>query len=153
VDYSESAKTRRGLLPDHQLNVSRKMTISVVEETFEIKKARISVSILSLKDALMILVTDLRNEYRIGNIALATPIADKIGETMPSVAMLLGTGGELLAKVLARRASAKTGRISLSIVGLRETDSETASSIVKAAERIMEKIKDENLHGRIEARK
>jgi hypothetical protein len=58
-----------------------------------------------------------------------------------------------LAKVLARRASAKTGRISLSIVGLRETDSETASSIVKAAERIMEKIKDENLHGRIEARK
>jgi len=119
------------------------MTISIVEEALEVKKAKVSVSILGLKNALIILVTDQRNEYRIGSMALATPVADRIGETLPSVVTLLGTGGELLAKVLARKASANTGRISLSIVGLRETDSETASSIVKAVEKILEKMKRE----------
>nr|MDO8100269.1 hypothetical protein [Candidatus Njordarchaeota archaeon] len=119
------------------------MTIKIAEETFEIKKVKVSVSILSLKNALIILVTDQRNEYRIGSMALATPIADKIAETMPSVVTLLGTGGELLAKVIARKVSANTGRISLSIVGLREIDNETASSIVKAVEKILEKTKDQ----------
>jgi predicted ATP-grasp superfamily ATP-dependent carboligase len=115
------------------------MTIRVVEETFAIKGVKVSVSALGLKNSLIILVTDHRNEYKIGSMALATPIADRIGETMPSVVTLLGTGGEALARVLARKVSASTGKISLSIVGLRETDNETAASIVKAVEKILEK--------------
>jgi hypothetical protein len=114
------------------------MTIKIVEDTFTIRGGRISISALGLKNALIILVTDQRNEYKIGSMALATPIAERIGETVPSVVTLLGTGGETLAKVLARKASASTGKISLSIIGLRETDNEIASSIVKAAEKILQ---------------
>jgi hypothetical protein len=126
------------------------MTIRIVEETFEIKNVKVSVSVLDLKNALIILVTDQRNEYRIGSMALATRIPEIVGETVPSVVTLLGTYGELLAKIVARKAALNTGRISLSIVGLKETDNETASSIIKALEKILDKTMDEPLSQKAE---
>jgi hypothetical protein len=119
------------------------MTIKVVEESCEIKGTQISVSIIHLENAVIILVTDRGNQYRIGTMALATPIGRMTGENAPAAFTLLGTGGELLAKVLAGRTSANTGKASLCIVGLRDDEHETISSILKTVEKMLQRAKSE----------
>jgi hypothetical protein len=117
------------------------MAIQVVEESCEVKGAKISISVINLENGTLILVSDRESQYRIGTMALATPVAHVTGEKVPSTFMLLGTGGELLAKVLAGRISADTGKVSICIVGLKEDEHQAISSILKATERIMEQAK------------
>jgi hypothetical protein len=116
------------------------MTIRFVEESCELQGTKVSVSVISLENATIVLVTDKKNEYRIGTVALAMPITGRIGETSPSILTLFGSGGGLLAKALAGRMSTKMGKVVLSIVGLMDDDLATVSSILGVAEKIMEKI-------------
>jgi hypothetical protein len=111
-----------------------------VEESFEASGAKVSVCVASLENAALVLVTDKRNEYRIGTIALALPTGGNIGEITPPILTLFGSGGGLLAKALAGRLSTKMGKAVLSIVGLLDDSLETVSLILKASERIIEKI-------------
>ena len=119
------------------------MTIKIVEESCEIKGAKISISVISLENGTLILVTDRKNQYRIGTMALATPIGRVTGENVPASFTMFGTGAELLAKVLAGRISAETGKVSLCIIGLIEEEHEAVSSILKTAERILQRLKDD----------
>lgn len=119
------------------------MTIKVIEEPCEIKGAKISISIIILENGTIVLVTDRMNQYRIGTMALATPMGQVTGENVPASVTLLGTGGELLAKVLAGRTSANTGKVSLCIVGLRDDEREAVSPILKTVEKIMQRTKSE----------
>ncbi|WXG43087.1 MAG: hypothetical protein WED04_03340 [Promethearchaeati archaeon SRVP18_Atabeyarchaeia-1] len=116
------------------------MTIRLVEESCELTGAKLSVSILSLENATLVLVTDKRNQYRIGTVALAMPITGRTGEAPPSILTLFGSGGGLLAKALAGRISNRTGKTVLSIVGLMDDDLGTVSSILRVSERILEKM-------------
>jgi hypothetical protein len=117
------------------------MSIKVIEESCEIKGAKISISVISLENGTLILVSDRENQYKIGTMALATPMGHLTGESVPTTFTVFGTGGELLAKVLAGRISADTGRVSLCIVGLKEDERQAVSSILKTVERIMLRVK------------
>jgi hypothetical protein len=116
------------------------MTIKVVEESCESRGAKVSVSAISLENAALILVTDKRNEYRLGTVALAMPMTGRMGQTTPSILTLFGSGEGLLAKALAGKTSTKIGKAALAIVGLREDDFESISPILKAAEKIIDRI-------------
>ncbi len=115
------------------------MTIKVTEESSEINGARISISVVSLENGTLILVTDRKDQYRIGTMALATPIGRVTGENVPATFTVFGTGGELLAKVLAGRISADTGKVALCIIGLVEDEPRSASSILKIVERMVQR--------------
>jgi hypothetical protein len=117
------------------------MTIKIVEESCQIKGGKISVSAIDLGNGTLILVTDRENKYRMGTMVLATPIGSLTGENIPATFTLFGTRGELLAKALAGRISADTGRVSLCIVGLREDERESISSILKTLEKLLQRTK------------
>ena len=117
------------------------MSIKVVEESCEVKGTNVSISVISLENGTLILVSDRENQYRIGTMALATPMGRVSGESVPATFTVFGTGGELLAKVIAGRISADTGRVSLCIVGLKEDKHEAVSLILKTVVRIMQRVK------------
>ena len=117
------------------------MTIRFIEESCPLQGVKISITLVSLENATLVLVTDKNNEYRIGNIALAMPITGMIGETSPSIFTLFGSGEGLLAKAIAGRISTKMGKTVLSIVGLKQDDLGTISVVLKAAEEILARIK------------
>lgn len=129
------------------------MTIEVVEEFFEIKGAKISISVVNLQNGALILVTDRKNQYRIGTMTIATPIGRVTGENTPATFTVFGTGGELLAKVLAGRISADTGKVTLCIIGLVEDEPQTVTSIVKMAEGMLQRIKSGQSPGSSESQK
>lgn len=116
------------------------MTIRFIEESCELEGAKISVAVVSLENAAIVLVTNKKNEYRVGNIALAMPIRAGTGETSPSILALFGSGSGLLAKAVAGKISSKMGKAVLSMVGLKEDDLGAVSTILKVTEGILAKI-------------
>ncbi|WXG45731.1 MAG: hypothetical protein WED05_03420 [Candidatus Atabeyarchaeum deiterrae] len=115
------------------------MTLILGEEKCDAGGTVVSVSVIGLENASIVLVTDNRNQYRVGAIALATPTSERIGQTGPTAVTLIGEDREILAKVLAAKTSADTGKMALSIVGLREYDNEAAASIMKTVQNIVSK--------------
>jgi len=129
-------------LPSKKDEAGFDMAIKVFEEFCEIKGAKVSVSVINLVNGTLIFVSDREKQYRIGTMAIATPIGHLTGENVPASLTVFGTGGELLARVLAGRISSDTGSVSLCIVGLRDDELQSVSTILKTVERIMLRVKN-----------